>query len=106
MRQQSRQSSDTKLGPSLEDVATPYVDTLTLLRQKYEENTNSATGEIANGTDGKGKRVAMSEKAIEDQRKFRETDEEESYFFDDVEDNNEVMNFNNGQNAMRQGYRL
>ena len=112
MRQQSRQLSDTsivKVSPSLEDVATPYVDTLTLLRQRHEENTSGSNSETANGTDdAKGKRVAMSEKAIEDQRKFREADEEESYFFDDVEDSNEVMNYNGDvrQNGMRQGYRL
>jgi len=95
-----------KLPPSLEDVATPYVDTLTLLRQKYEENVNFANG-ATNDTivsDGdRGHRTGMSEKAIEDQRKFREADQEESYFFDDVEVNSE--NYHNSdlrQNGIRQ----
>lgn len=75
--------------PSLEDVATPYVDTLSQLRQKYEENIkkDETTDSFSDG--GERRRTALNEKAIEDQRKFRETDEEESYFFDDVEDNNE-----------------
>jgi len=73
-----------KLPPCLEDLATPYVDTLTLLRQKYEENVSELTDGTSEGD--KGRRIGMSEKAIEDQRKFREADEEESYFFDDVEE--------------------
>lgn len=114
MRQQSRQISteaDTsivKLSPSLEDVATPYVDTLTLLRKKYEENVILSNNDGGNGsTDNKSKRIAMSEKAIEDQRKFRENDKEESYFFDSDDSNNADMNYNsdNRQNGiLRQGY--
>jgi hypothetical protein len=73
-----------KLAPCLEDLATPYVDTLTLLRQKHEENVS----ELSNGTieENKGSRIGMSDKAMEDQRKFREADEEESYFFDDLQE--------------------
>lgn len=86
--------SDFKHLPSLEDVATPYVDTLTQLRQKYEENIkkDDSTDGFTDG--GERRRTALNEKAIEDQRKFRETDEEESYFFDDGEDNNEVTSSN------------
>lgn len=75
-------SSDTKHPPSLEDVATPYVDTLTQLRQKYEENMKKEDSSFGFVDDG-GRGMGMNEKAMEDQRKFRETDEEESYFFDD-----------------------
>jgi len=83
----SPSSTDTtivKLAPCLEDLATPYVDTLTLLRQKHEENVS----ELSNGTieENKGSRIGMSDKAMEDQRKFREADEEESYFFDDLQE--------------------
>lgn len=106
-------------GLSLEDVATPYVDTLTQLRKKYEDNlkatkgvdnnivsTRSGVGGSHDDSDGENggpksfsnyfgnspsrggrvPRIGMSDKAIEDQRKFRETDEEESYFNDDDEE--------------------
>lgn len=85
--QLSPSSTDTtivKLPPCLEDLATPYVDTLTLLRQKYEENVSELTDGTSEGD--KGRRIGMSEKAMEDQRKFREADEEESYFFDDLQE--------------------
>ena len=72
--------------PSLEDVCSPYVNTLTCLRHAYEKllhekgNTggNQAINQISNDI-GRG-RVMMNEKALEDQRKFREVDQEESYF--------------------------
>ena len=92
---------------SLEDVSSPYVSTLTVLREAYEANRksmqpvqHSATG-IHGGTISPGgsryfnatgtvshhtvHRV-LSGKALEDQRKFQEADEEESYF----ESNNSV----------------
>jgi len=84
--------------PSLEDVSSPYVSTLTCLRHAYEtlererksqpnpnqslgggENTGLSMLERAN-------RVVTNEKALEDQRKFRQTDQEESYFDCDDDD--------------------
>lgn len=85
----SSESTIVKLPPCIEDLATPYVDTLTLLRRQYEENIRVMTAR-SNGGDH-GKRSSMSEKALEDQRKFREADDEESYFFDDVDDKNDPM---------------
>lgn len=63
--------------PSLEDVATPYVQTLTILRKTYEEDLRNAK-EQASDQDGSGQgngagsyydhgRTGMSEKALEDQ---------------------------------------
>jgi len=63
--------------PSLEDVATPYVQTLTILRKTYEEDLRNAK-EQANEQDGREQgngsgsyydhsRTGMSEKAMEDQ---------------------------------------
>mmetsp|Transcript_5680 Transcript_5680/g.11936 ORF Transcript_5680/g.11936 Transcript_5680/m.11936 type:complete len:709 (+) Transcript_5680:727-2853(+) len=82
--------------------AIPYVDTFTLLRQQYEDN--QAKSEVgsddgmssSNGT-GSGyfpdedaaavRRLSvMGVKVIEDQRKFREAGEEDSYFNDDEDD--------------------
>jgi len=83
---------------SIEDVATPYVDTLTQLREKHEENIQSLRGgqihtgvNVENGNSRLTSsmcmtRVGMSQKAIEDQRKYRERDEEESYFNDEDDD--------------------
>jgi hypothetical protein len=80
--------SPIKRIPSLEDVATPYVDTLTLLRQKYEENktlSNLKVGSNDISTDNENQnRLMQNEKAREDQRKFHESSSEESYFFDDA----------------------
>lgn len=64
--------------PSLEDVATPYVQTLTILRKTYEEDLRNAKEQAASeqeGEQGKGSsssyydhaRTGMSEKALEDQ---------------------------------------
>lgn len=98
MRQSSTQlslsstdSASVKLPQCLEDFATPYVDTLTLLRRQYEENIRGDLTARMN-EDENGRRLAMREKALEDQRKFREADEEESYFFDDVDDKSESTN--------------
>lgn len=63
--------------PSLEDVATPYVQTLTILRRTYEEDLRNAK-EQASEPDGREQskgsgsyydhaRTGMSEKALEDQ---------------------------------------
>ncbi len=74
LSQQTTSSNDTitKVTPSLEDVATPYVDTLTLLRRKYEENMSEIkadsmelpTSNIYGNGDGQ---IIRSEKAREDQ---------------------------------------
>lgn len=95
-------------GPSLEDVSSVYVSTLTTLRQTYEHNLESAKQHQHQGKSGpspdsplpqnhggnsryfSGKGVAqgprvLSGKALEDQRKFREEHEEESYFEADDE---------------------
>ncbi|KAL3919463.1 MAG: hypothetical protein SGILL_003739 [Bacillariaceae sp.] len=76
--------------PSLEDVSSPYVSTLTYLRQAYEKNRSlqgngvnqNQEMELAPSNSGDGN-IAMDEKALEDQRKFREVDQEESYFDSD-----------------------
>ena len=67
--------ANTKITPSVEDVATPYVDTLTLLRRKYEENMSEVK---ADSTDSPGRkendngdgRIMQNEKAREDQVSF------------------------------------
>jgi hypothetical protein len=71
-----------KLVPSLEDVATPYVTTLTKLRKEYEEDLKgtkvTSTPDQGSGVNRLGDnysslslagtpRVGMSEKALEDQ---------------------------------------
>jgi Component of IIS longevity pathway SMK-1 len=86
---------------SLEDVSSPYVTTLTVLRGAYEANLNaSKKGNVfENGQESPGGTLyfsggavrhasrLLSGKALEDQRKFREIDEEESYFESDDEEN-------------------
>lgn len=85
--------------PSLEDISSPYVTTLTTLRLAYEEkmafskksSANSTEQRVANDADAHSGYIygdtasrsvpsTMNEKAREDQRKFREIDKEESYF--------------------------
>lgn len=78
---------------SLEDVSSPYVSTLTTLRKAYEANLEASLrkqesdkGQSSPG----GSRYfpgglhhaprRLSGKALEDQRKFREVDDDESYF--------------------------
>mmetsp|Transcript_458 Transcript_458/g.724 ORF Transcript_458/g.724 Transcript_458/m.724 type:complete len:233 (-) Transcript_458:164-862(-) len=97
------QASSTNQFLSLEDVATPYVDTLSQLRKKHEENQIAAKVErdgydyishganstsnplVPSGSPIRGPRAGLSGKALEDQRKFLESDEEESYFNDEDE---------------------
>jgi len=106
IRQQQRDQTESKgtqnQSPTLEEVSTPYVNTLTHLREKYEENMaspksgtggdldftakNSKYSQDTFDSQGSGQTIRMSEKAIEDQRKFREGDEEDSYFNDDDDD--------------------
>jgi Component of IIS longevity pathway SMK-1 len=94
---------------TLEEVATPYVNTLTTLRKTYEDNITAAAANVAAGqgvpdenshgpntaANGHSRYFAAagwrrveptSEKALEDQRKFRESGSEESYFDDDDDD--------------------
>jgi hypothetical protein len=97
-------TSETSI-PSLEDVSSPYVSTLTILRKAYENNLKTADkatapdckeGEPAeddnshsgyfHGSPAARTPVALNEKAREDQRKFRESDQEESYFDSDDDD--------------------
>ncbi len=85
--------------PSLEDVSSPYVSTLTCLRHTYEtlqrerqaqNNPNQSLGVSENtgiANMARGNRVVTNEKALEDQRKFRQADQEESYF--DCDDDEE-----------------
>jgi len=78
---------------SLEDVAMPYVDTLTRLRRQFEESNRCVHGMNETkdaGLQGLGDDKALiksiklsNERALEDQRKFVEHDEEESYFNED-----------------------
>jgi hypothetical protein len=95
-------TSETPI-PSLEDVSSPYVSTLTILRKTYEKNLktadkttapdskegeptegdNSHSGYFHSSSPAARTPVALNEKAREDQRKFREADQEESYFDSD-----------------------
>jgi len=84
--------------PSLEDVSSPYVNTLTVLRKAYEVNLNAS--KKAQESDGAGHSSpggsryfpggsihrVLHGKALEDQRKFHEVDQEESYFDSDDDD--------------------
>lgn len=97
--------------PSLEDFSTPYVSTLTLLREAHEKQMEEKNGgrRFPIGSDQKSdgsadlgddgahsryfhsnqsgrSRFALSDKALEDQRKFREVDQAESYFESDDDD--------------------
>jgi hypothetical protein len=97
--------------PSLEDFSTPYVSTLTLLREAHEKEMEDMNGGRRYPTasdqksDGSAElgdeddhsryfhnstlvrsRIVMSDKALEDQRKFREVDQAESYFESDDDD--------------------
>ena len=67
--------------PSLEDVATPYVQTLTILRKTYEDDLRHARGQNADESDVSQSngaysdsptepRAGMSEKVLEDQVRF------------------------------------
>lgn len=84
---------------SLEEIANPRVNTFKQLRKIYNENTKtenqggggllmldnevsingSRDGVAINGEDN----IILNEKALEDQRKFRQADEDDSYFNDD-----------------------
>jgi len=91
--------------PSLEDLSSTYVSTLTVLRKAYEKNLKESSNRQTSGTkedpvteDGEGhsryfhgnslvhSTRVMNEKALEDQRKFRVADQEESYFDGDDDD--------------------
>ncbi|GKY97736.1 hypothetical protein MPSEU_000731800 [Mayamaea pseudoterrestris] len=79
---------------SLEDVSSPYVNTLTMLRKAYEESEAAKRKSDSNRPSSPYAAVdasptsprhqqnsrQLSGRALADQRKFRELDEEESYF--------------------------
>lgn len=101
----SSTTTDGKNNPSLEDIANPHVDTFKQLRKAYDDNNNikleQGGGEgggllhsnlnVINGNhdgllmNGQGRSI-LNKKGLEDQRKFREADEEESYFNEDDSD--------------------
>mmetsp|Transcript_6813 Transcript_6813/g.10314 ORF Transcript_6813/g.10314 Transcript_6813/m.10314 type:complete len:168 (-) Transcript_6813:1492-1995(-) len=54
-----------------------------------ENGHHPSSGYFDDSPSGRSPRIGMSQKALEDQRKFRETDEEESYFNDDDDDDEE-----------------
>lgn len=115
--------------PSLEDVSSPYVSTLTVLRQTYESNLNSSKvdGASSMGSPSQfGSRYFSSEtagsshaeqeyssqtkyfqgrklsgKALEDQRKFRAADDDESYFESDENDDRETTGLPRDVTALR-----
>lgn len=81
---------------SLEEIANPHVKTFKQLRKIHNENTKSENqegggllmldneaglngGVAMNGEDN----IILNEKALEDQRKFRQADEDDLYFNDD-----------------------
>ena len=83
--------------PRLEELSSPYVSTLTVLREAYEANRNAtdqmdqrgfSAGQASPGGSSyyppsgasPNHSAPLSGKALEDQRKFREADEEEAYF--------------------------
>jgi hypothetical protein len=100
----TRHLNADKGGRNLEDFSSPYVSTLTLLRQAYEsslkelqepptsnkEQSNAGDDTLNSFAGGQPEMPRLqhgarklSGKALEDQRKFREHDEEESYFDSD-----------------------
>jgi hypothetical protein len=120
----------THAGPSLEDVSSPYVSTLTVLRKSYEANqiaSNLSLHDVL--SDGNDMQVPtspggsryfpaghhqqinhhgsrqLSGKALEDQRKFREVDEESLYFESDDfdEDSSSVPMVVDDANAQQEG---
>jgi hypothetical protein len=95
---------------SLEDVSSPYVSTITALRKTYEANIEETQRLLETGQSSPGgsryfpgglhftssttsvNRI-LSGKALEDQRKFHEKDDEESYF-DMDDDEGDTVNAN------------
>ena len=88
---------------SLEDIANPYVATFTQLRRTHEENIGvhlvpSVNGPLGATFNGRPHSV-INKKALEDQRKYREAESEDSYFNDDDDDDEVVEPLRNDQNA-------
>ena len=78
---------------SLEDIANPFVGTFAQLRRTHDENLGvhlDLNNEEALGNDGatfNGRPApVVNKKALEDQRKYREAESEDSYFNDDDDD--------------------
>ena len=86
----------------MENIANPYVATFTQLRRTHEENIGahlvpSVNGPLGATFNGRPHSV-INKRALEDQRKYREAESEDSYFNDD--DDDEVMEpLRNDQNA-------
>jgi hypothetical protein len=85
--------------PSLEELSSPYVSTLTALRKAYEADLKDAKKQqdgnqpshddsqhTATSNGQQHSRRILTGKALEDQRKFQELDQEESYFESDESD--------------------
>jgi hypothetical protein len=78
---------------SLEDIANPFVGTFAQLRRTHDENLGvhlDPNNEEVLGNDGatfNGRPApVVNKKALEDQRKYREAESEDSYFNDDDDD--------------------
>jgi len=92
---------------SLEDIANPHVDTFAQLRRTHEENIgmhldpNNEEGNPGNdGTTFNGRPApVINKKALEDQRKYREAESEDSYFNDDDDDDEVMGPLPNDENA-------
>jgi len=93
---------------SLEDIANPHVETFKQIRKVFEDNNtkseqagagesfHSGSGDASiNGShdgllvNGRGRSI-LGKKALEDQRKFRQADEDDSYFNDDDDDDDDT----------------
>ena len=103
---------------SLEDVSSPYVCTISTLRKAYEANIEETQRLLETGQSSPGgsryfpggvrymssttsSTRLLSGKALEDQRKFQEKDNEESYFDDDDDEGDERMNTDSNTAAIR-----
>ncbi|KAK1734523.1 serine/threonine-protein phosphatase 4 regulatory subunit 3 [Skeletonema marinoi] len=92
---------------SLEDIANPHVDTFAQLRRTHEENIgmhldpNNEEGNPGNdGATFNGRPApVINKKALEDQRKYREAESEDSYFNDDDDDDEVMGPLPNDENA-------
>jgi len=89
-RHLSRDDPENKI-PSLEDISSPYVSTLIVLRKAYEEGlkvgSQKAETQSSEGSHTQLDQRHLTGRALEDQRKFEEHDQEECYFeSDDVAD--------------------
>ena len=82
----------------MEEIANPHVETFAQLRRTHEENIgihHDSNEQGPAGSDGatfNGRpALVINKKALEDQRKYREAESEDSYFNDDDDDDDEVL---------------